>query len=109
MGCEQQKQLYYKYAIPESKLIVRDTFKCITKINFKNPHAPLLLTSGSHERIIPASLNYYNYKKYKTGDSITDYKEFEGRNHLVFGQPAWLEDADYILCWLQRINTLNHY
>jgi pimeloyl-ACP methyl ester carboxylesterase len=103
MTCEQQKQLFYKYAIPESKLVIRDTFKSIAKINFKKTHAPLLLTSGSHDQIIPASLNYDNYKKYKMSNSITDYKEFKGRNHLVFGQSAWKEEADFILYWLQGI------
>ncbi len=103
MSCEKQKKSFYKYAIPESKLVTRDTFKCAAKINFKQPHAPLLLVSGSDDRIIPASLNYNNYKKYKIGHSITVYKEFEGRNHLVFDHPAWKENADFILDWLQEI------
>ena len=103
MTCDQQKQSFYKYAIPESKLVTRDAFKCAAKINFKQPHAPLLLISGSRDQVIPPSLNYDNYKKYKTGPSITDYKEFKARNHLVFDHPAWKEDADFILNWLQEI------
>lgn len=103
MGCEQQKQSFYKYAIPESKLVIRDTFKCGAKINFKKAHAPLLLISGSRGRIIPASLVYNNYKKYKMSHSLTAYKEFKARNHLVFDHPAWKEEADFILNWLQEI------
>lgn len=103
MTCEQQKALYYKYAIPESKLIIRDTFKCGAKMNFKNPHPPLLFTSGSDDKIIPATLNYNNYKKYKTGESITDYKNFRQHNHLVFDHPAWRREADFVLYWLQGI------
>jgi pimeloyl-ACP methyl ester carboxylesterase len=97
-----QKQAYYQFAIPESKLIVRDTITTAAKINFENPHAPLLLTSGSDDHSIPASLNYGNYKKYKNSNSVTDYKEFKGRNHFVLGQPTWKEDADYILGWLTK-------
>jgi hypothetical protein len=93
MGCEEQKESYYKFAIPESKLIVRDTITKAAKVNFENPHAPLLITSGSEDHTIPASLNYANYKK---------YKEFSGRNHFVLGQPSWKEDADYILKWIER-------
>jgi pimeloyl-ACP methyl ester carboxylesterase len=104
MTDEQQRQLYYQYVLPESKQIIRDAFKRMAKINFSNPHAPLLLTSGSQDKIIPSSLNYYNYLKYKTGKSITDYKDFKDRNHLVFGHPAWTEDADFILYWLQGLN-----
>jgi pimeloyl-ACP methyl ester carboxylesterase len=103
MSCDQQKQSYYKYAIPESKLIIRDTFTCMAKINFKNPHVPLLLTSGSRDKFMPNSIIYNNYKKYKKTNSITDYKDFKGRNHLVFDHPAWKEDADFILYWLQGI------
>jgi pimeloyl-ACP methyl ester carboxylesterase len=104
MNCEQQKELYYKYAVPESKKIIRDTFRCVTKIDFRKPHTPLLLTSGGNDKLVPASINYANYKKYATGNSITDYKEFKKHNHLVFGIPCWKEEADFILYWLQGIN-----
>ena len=98
-----QKELYYMYAVPESKKIVRDMINGLTKIDFVNPHAPLLITSGSDDQIIPASLNFNNYRKYKVNNSIIDYKNFKGRNHLVFGHPSWTEDADYILSWLEKI------
>jgi len=103
LSCEQQKQSFYKYAIPESKLITRDAFKCVAKINFKSPHAPLLILSGGDDRIISPALNYNNYKKYKAGKSITGYKEFKGHNHLVFDYPACKEHADFILNWLQAL------
>jgi pimeloyl-ACP methyl ester carboxylesterase len=101
MTCEEQKEFYYKYAIPESKLVIRDTFRCNTKPDFESPHAPLLLTSGGRDQIIPSLLNYNNYKKYKPSDSIIDYKNFKDHNHLVFDHPAWKEEADFILYWLQ--------
>lgn len=102
MDCDAQKETYYNYAIPESKLIVRDTITAAAKVNFQAPHAPLLLTAGSEDHTIPASLNYANYKKYRNSDSVTDYKEFKGRNHFVLGQTTWKEDADYILEWLNK-------
>jgi alpha-beta hydrolase superfamily lysophospholipase len=103
MDCDSQKEAYYKFAIPESKLIVRDTITKAAKVHFENPHAPLLLTSGSDDHTIPASLNYANYKKYKTSNSVTDYAMFKGRNHFVLGQPTWKEDADFILDWLNKL------
>jgi pimeloyl-ACP methyl ester carboxylesterase len=103
MDCDAQKEAYYKFAIPESKLIVRDTITKAARVNFNNPHAPLLLTSGSDDHTIPASLNYANYLKYKNNHSIIDYKEFKGRNHFVLGQPTWKEDAAYILEWIGRL------
>lgn len=103
MSYEMQKELYYKYATPESKRVVRDAFKWVAKINLRKPHMPVLFISGSNDRIIPASLNYCNYEAYKSGISVTAYKNFKGRNHLVFGHPAWIDDAEYILYWLKNI------
>jgi pimeloyl-ACP methyl ester carboxylesterase len=100
MTCDEQKESYYRFAIPESKLVVRDTITSAAKINFEKTHAPLLITSGTEDHSIPASLNYENYKRYKKTNSITDYKEFKGRNHFVLGQPTWKEDADFILNWI---------
>jgi len=106
MSCEQQKGTYYDHATPESKLLIRDSFKCKAKINFKSPHTPLLIISGSLDKMIPASVNYSNYKKYKVSNSITDYREFKGRNHLVFGQSTSMEEAAFVLYWLRRLNKL---
>lgn len=103
MDCDAQKEAYYQFAIPESKLIVRDTITKAAKINFENPHAPLLLTSGNDDHTIPASLNYRNYRKYKKSNSITDYASFTGRTHFVLGQPSWREDADFILEWINKL------
>lgn len=102
MNFQFQKDSYYKYVIPESKLVVRDTLSGAARIDFKQPHAPLLLISGSDDHSIPASLNYSNYKRYRKTGSITDYKEFKGRNHLVLAQPGWKENADFILNWLRQ-------
>lgn len=103
MDEETQKKTYEAFAIPESKLIVRDTITKAARVDFKKPHAPLLITSGTEDHTIPASLNYANYKKYSDKYSITDYREFTGRNHFVLGQPTWREDADYILQWLAAL------
>lgn len=103
MDCDAQKDAYYKYAIPESKLIVRDTITDAAKIDFKKPHAPLLLTAGSTDHTIPASLNYSNYQRYAKGQSVLDYAVFEGRNHFVLGQDTWKEDAGYIMDWLEKL------
>lgn len=95
-----QRTAYERYCIPESKLISRDGLTKAAHIDFHKHHAPLLITAGSADHIVPAKLNYANFKKYKAF-SITDYKEFPGRNHFVLGQPTWREDAQYIDDWLK--------
>jgi pimeloyl-ACP methyl ester carboxylesterase len=104
MTCEEQKKSYYRYAVPESKRIIRDVFKCSDKIDFKKPHVPLLLTSGGADKLVPASLNKRNYTKYASEVSITDYKEFKDHSHLVFDNSTWKNEAEFILNWLQGVN-----
>jgi alpha-beta hydrolase superfamily lysophospholipase len=102
MSEEWQEKSYCTYAIPESKLIVRDTITSAAKVNFDAPHKPLLLLAGSIDHTIPESLNLSNYKKYTDKNSITDYKVFKGRNHFVLGQPGWQEIAIYIQDWISK-------
>ena len=104
---EEQKEAYYKYLVPESKMLVRDAISDAARVDFTKPHAPLLFVAGSADNFIPASLNYSNYKKYKHRHSITDYKEFSGRNHFVLGQPTWREDAGYIAEWIENLKSNN--
>jgi len=106
---EQQKELYYLYATPESKKIIREAFSCVAKIDFGKPHPPLLITSGSKDKLIPASVNYNNYKKYANDNSVTEYMEFKTHTHLVFGVPQWKEEADAVLHWLQGFGKSNHH
>jgi len=102
MPLNEQKEAYEHDTIPESKTVTRGGLTSAAKVDFAKPHAPLLLTSGSIDHIIPAHLNYRNYKKYKSNGSVLEYKEFEGRNHYVIGQPGWKGDADYVLGWIQK-------
>ena len=97
-----QKDAYEKNTIPESRTVLRDTLTSVSRIDFSKPHAPLLFISGNKDHIMPASLNYKNYKKYKNNGSVTNYKEFEGKNHFVLGLPTWKEEADYALNWIQK-------
>jgi pimeloyl-ACP methyl ester carboxylesterase len=102
MSLQDQKKAYEENTIPESKTVARGALTSATKIDYEKPHAPLLITSGDIDTIIPAHLNYRNYKKYKQNGSVLDYKEFKGRNHFVVGLPTWKEDADYILDWISK-------
>lgn len=105
---EWQEREYYALAIPESKLIVRDTITAVAKVDFEKPHKPLLLVAGSADHTIPESLNRSNYKKYSDKGSITDYVVFQGRNHFVLGQPGWQEVALYIAKWLEKLPSKNN-
>lgn len=104
MPLKEQQTAYIENIIPESKRVARGGLTSAAKVVWDKPHAPLLLTSGDKDNIIPAHLNMRNFKRYPQDGSVTEYKEFAGRNHFVLGQPSWKEDADYILSWLQRLS-----
>lgn len=103
MSYEEQKESYENLVVPESKKAIRDVLTNSSKINFKKAHVPLLFLSGSNDNIIPSSMNYSNFKKYKNIHSITCYKEFQFKNHFVIGQLSWKEGADFIANWLDKI------
>lgn len=102
MSLEDQKKAYEENTIPESKTVARGGLTSAAYVDFAKPHAPLLITAGDMDTIIPAHLNRRNFNAYKPNGSVLDYKEFPGRNHFVLGQPTWKEDADYILEWLGK-------
>jgi len=97
MSYYDQQASYAAYTIPESRRVMRDPLGSIGRIDFKQPHEPLLFISGSKDHIMPASLNYSNFKKYKDKSSVTEYKEFKGKNHFVLGLSSWKEEAQYAL------------
>jgi pimeloyl-ACP methyl ester carboxylesterase len=95
--------VFDQYVVPESRNIPRGTLKSFAKIDFKNPHNPLLIIAGEKDHIVPASLNRKNFEAYKDCNSITHYKEFKGRSHYTCGEPGWQNVADFILNWLNKI------
>jgi len=101
MPLDEQRAAFERYVVPESRLIPRESLFG-AQIDFKKPHAPLLLIAGGNDNIIPPDLNEKNFKKYKDGSSVTDFKEFPGRNHFIIGQKGWEEVADYCLDWIAR-------
>lgn len=104
MSLIDQKESYEINTIPESRRAIRGPLGSAGKIDFKKPHGPLLFISGSEDHIMPASLNYSNYKKYKNShnNSVTEYKEFEGKNHYVLGLPTWQDEANYTLEFINK-------
>jgi alpha-beta hydrolase superfamily lysophospholipase len=95
-----QRAAYDRYVVPESRQVPQESLGNAGKIDFGRSHAPLLLTAGSMDNIIPASLNKSNFNKYKASTSVTDFKEFPGRTHFLIGQDGWQEIADYVAAWL---------
>lgn len=58
---------------------------------------PVLVVSGSQDRVTPVSIGRAIAKKYGA-----DYKEFPDHGHLTILEPGWREVAGYVSDWLKR-------
>jgi pimeloyl-ACP methyl ester carboxylesterase len=101
MTLEEQHKAYDKYVVPESRRVPWQSLTA--RIDFKRAHPPLLLIAGSSDHLIPASLNKRNYRRYKSSQSVTVFKEFPGRTHYIIGQKNWEEVADFVAKWLKSL------
>ena len=99
---DEQRAIYDRYAVPESRGVPTSSLSGTGKIDFKKPHPPLLITAGEKDHIVPASLNKSNFNKYKASSSLTEFNEFAGRDHFLIGEKGWEEVADFSLAWLEK-------
>jgi pimeloyl-ACP methyl ester carboxylesterase len=100
LPAETQHALYDRLIVPESRMVPRQSLTSVAKVDFAAEHAPLLFVAGGSDHIIPASLNRTNARRYRARGSITDFREFEGRDHLTIVEPGWETVADFVLAWL---------
>jgi len=97
--------VYQRYYIPGS---ARPFFqagfgnfnpRAATRVDYRNPaRPPLLLVTGTEDRICPPSVNTANFKKQRKAPSATEHREYPGRCHFP-GQDGWEEVADFALSW----------
>jgi non-heme chloroperoxidase len=102
---EDSDAVYERYYIPGS---ARPFFQAgsanfnpnaVTKVDYRNAsRPPMLLVTGTEDRICPPSVNKANFKKQRQAPSATEHKEYPGRCHFP-GQDGWEEVADFVLAW----------
>ena len=101
LGREASDAVYDRYYIPGS---AQPFFEAaypgsVTKVSFDNPRRPpLLLATGTADRICPASLNASNWKKQRQAPAATEQKVYPGRCHFP-GQDGWEQVAEELLEW----------
>src|SRR4029077_16228030 len=98
---DQQHTAYERYSVPESRHVGRASLSGDSHIDYSKTRAPLLITAGSQDHIIPPALNRSNFGKYKGAANVA-LKEFSGRPHFLIGDSGWQEVADYTLAWLKE-------
>jgi len=74
--------------------------RAATVVDFnKADRAPLLLIAGGRDHIVPSSVVYENFNRYRRSPAATDFKLFEDRSHLTAALDGWSDVADYALTW----------
>jgi len=101
LTAEESRRAYAAEVVPESRRVGKGPTTAAAKIDFARSRPPLLLIAGEKDHIIPASLNRKNFERY-TGSSITELKEFPGRDHWIIASDGWQEVADYVLGWIEK-------
>jgi pimeloyl-ACP methyl ester carboxylesterase len=77
-----------------------------TWVDYDADRAPLLFIGGGSDHIMPPSVNKSNAKHYKKSPALTDYYEFDGRDHWTCAAPGWEAVADHALAWaLEHAST----
>lgn len=89
-----------KYALNESRQVLRDILGDEGTVDVEAPHVPLLFVGAEKDEIIPASLVMRNAEAYTDNRSHSEYVEFSGRGHFICGEPGWEEVAERIANWL---------
>jgi pimeloyl-ACP methyl ester carboxylesterase len=102
---EESDAVYERYYIPGAARpffqagLANFNPKAVTKVDYRNPaRPPLLLATGSLDRICPPAVNKSNFTQQRKAPSATEHKEFPGRSHFP-GQDGWEELADTLLDW----------
>ncbi|MEL6674386.1 MAG: alpha/beta hydrolase [Bacteroidota bacterium] len=95
---------YDAFAVPESfKINTSILFNGFGKVDFSQPHEPLLFLGGGSDHIFPASLAEKIAGSYTHPHSRVDVNIFPGRSHFTCGEPGWEKVADYILDWYEGL------
>ena len=61
--------------------------------------APLLLTAGGADHVVPPSVVVANVNLYRGSTALTGFRCNPHRSHFIGGEPGWEEEADYALEW----------
>jgi pimeloyl-ACP methyl ester carboxylesterase len=79
-----------------------------TWVDYDEDRAPLLFIGGGEDHIMPPSVNRSNARHYRHSPALTEYVEFEGRDHWTCAAPGWEAVADHALAWAREHASTAH-
>lgn len=72
-------------------------------VDFANSdRAPLLLIASDRDHVMPESVVYENFNRYRRSSAPTDFKVFHDKPHLITVLDGWENVADHALTWTAR-------
>ncbi|QEG01780.1 Phospholipase YtpA [Stieleria maiorica] len=103
---DEAAELFDRYVVPApARVLFELAFSNLTPrsplyVNYCNhKRAPLLLVSGSDDHLVPNTITRRVLHRHACSNSVTDFKEFSGRSHLLIAERGWEEVASYTLAW----------
>ena len=102
LSMAETQRIYDTLVVPEGRNIPRQALQKAAAIDWRKPHAPLLIIAGEKDNITPPSLNASNFKRYPQNGSVTEFKQFPGRSHILCAQAGWEEIAGFVQTWIER-------
>ncbi|MEU1684819.1 alpha/beta hydrolase [Micromonospora sp. NPDC005707] len=111
---EESDAAWERYAVPaaghvffEGAFANLDPNSATATDTTRTDRAPLLVTAGGEDHVVPPALASAVANLYRGSTAITSYREFPGRSHFVGGEPGWEEEADFALEW--AVEAANEY
>jgi pimeloyl-ACP methyl ester carboxylesterase len=102
----EQRAAYEAIVIPESRHLSRGLLSKTGAVAFNQTTAPLLMTAGGRDHLLPWSLQRKNFARYRKSPASVTYQEFPDRTHDVLNQTGWEAVAAAVGAWLQpQYNT----
>jgi len=101
----EEQNLIYNRCVYESGKAAREIgfwlfdFKRASSVNESKVTCPMLVISGSDDRITPANVVKKVADKYQ---HVSTYKEFKNHAHWIIGEPGWEKIAESISDWLKQ-------
>jgi pimeloyl-ACP methyl ester carboxylesterase len=102
MTLEETRPVYDSLVCPEARGVARGVASPDAQLDFAKPHAPLLLTGGEKDHIVPWPINAKTFKAYRHAGSTRELKILPGRTHFLCGQKGWEQTAALVHDWLRR-------
>ncbi|CAN5524664.1 alpha/beta fold hydrolase [soil metagenome] len=99
---EESLREFERYAVHESRNVLRTALGKEGHVDLKKHHVPLLFISGREDHIIPEALVERNFDAYGMAVGTKSIRLFAGRGHHICNEPGWQEVAGYVESWLSQ-------